>query len=41
MEYSTTLLPSFNIIAQGMFPGAKYVHHTVTPIVKQQINLQQ
>ena len=28
-------------IAQGMFFGAKYTHHTVTPIIKQQMMLQQ
>ena len=35
--YSITLLPSVNtLIAQGMFYGAKYTHHTFTPIIKQQ-----
>ena len=31
--YNTTLLPSVNtLIARGMFCGAKYTHHTFTPI---------
>ena len=35
IQYNTTLLPSFNTLtAQGMFCGAKYTHHTFTPIVK-------
>ena len=29
-----TLLPSVNTIARGMFCGAKYTHHTFTPIIK-------
>ena len=30
-----TLLPSANtLIARGMFCGAKYTHHTFTPIIK-------
>ena len=30
-----TLLPSVNtLISQGMFCGAKYTHHTFTPIIK-------
>ena len=30
-----TLLPSVNtLIARGMFYGAKYTHHTFTPIIK-------
>ena len=33
--YNITLLPSVNtLIAQGMFCGAKYTHHTFTPIIK-------
>ena len=33
--YNITLLPSVNtLIAQGMFCGAKYIHHTFTPIIK-------
>ena len=33
--YNTTLLPSVNtVIARGMFCGAKYTHHTFTPIIK-------
>ena len=37
-EYNTiyiTLLPTVNtLIARGMFCGAKYTHHTFTPIIK-------
>ena len=30
-----TVLPSANtLIARGMFCGAKYTHHTFTPIIK-------
>ena len=33
--YNITLLPSFNTLtAPGMFCGAKYTHHTFTPIIK-------
>ena len=33
--YNTTLLPSGNtLIAREMFCGAKYTHHTFTPIIK-------
>ena len=33
--YNTTLLPSVNtLIARGMLCGAKYTHHTFTPIIK-------
>ena len=32
----TTLLPSLNTVAQGMFCDAKYTHHTFTPIIKHQ-----
>ena len=33
--YNITLLPSVNtLIARGMFCGAKYTHHTFTPIIK-------
>ena len=34
IQYSTTLLPRVNTIAIGMFCGAKYTHHTFTPIIK-------
>ena len=34
--YNTTLLPSVNTIALGMFCGARYTHHTFTPIIKHQ-----
>ena len=35
IQYSTTLLPSVStLIAGGMFCGAKYTHHTFTPIIK-------
>ena len=35
MQYNKTLLPSVNtLIARGMFCGAKYTHHTFTPIIK-------
>ena len=35
IQYNITLLPSVNtLIARGMFCGAKYTHHTVTPIIK-------
>ena len=40
VQYNITLLPSVNIIAQGMFCGSKYTHHTFTPIIKN-IKLQQ
>ena len=33
-QYNTTLLPSVNTIARGMFCGARYTHHTLTPIIK-------
>ena len=34
-RYNTTLLSSVNtLIARGMFCGAKYTHHTFTPIIK-------
>ena len=33
--YNTTLLPSVSAIAVGMLcSGAKYTHHTFTPIIK-------
>ena len=32
--YNTPLLPSVNTIALGMFCGAKFTHHTLTPIIK-------
>ena len=31
--YSTTLLPNVSVIAQGLFCGAEYTHHTFTPII--------
>ena len=34
IQYNTALLPSVNEIARGMFCGAKYTHHTFTPIIK-------
>ena len=35
IQYNITLLPSDNtLIARGMFCGAKYTHHTLTPIIK-------
>ena len=34
IQHSTTLLPSVNTNARGMFCGAKYTHHTFTPIIK-------
>ena len=35
IQYNITLLVSVNIlIARGMFCGAKYTHHTFTPIIK-------
>ena len=44
IQYNITLLPSVNtLIARGMVCGAKYSHHTFTPIIKhllqQQINI--
>ena len=32
--YNSTLLPSVNTIALGMFHDAKYTHYTFTPITK-------
>ena len=35
LQYNITLLPSVNtLIAREMFCGAKYTHHTFTPIIK-------
>ena len=35
LQYNITLLPSVNtLIARGIFCGAKYTHHTFTPIIK-------
>ena len=35
IQYNITLLPSVNtLIARGMFCGAKYTHHTFTPVIK-------
>ena len=35
IQYNITLLPSVStLIARGMFCGAKYTHHTFTPIIK-------
>ena len=31
---NTTLLPSVSTVALEMFCGAKYIHHTFTPIIK-------
>ena len=34
-QYNITLLPSVNtLIARGMFCGARYTHHTFTPIIQ-------
>ena len=32
-QCSTTSMPSVSVIAQGMFCGAKYAHHTFLPII--------
>ena len=40
-QYNAALLLSVNIFAQGMFFGPMHTHHTFTPIIKQQIKLQQ
>ena len=32
--YNTPLLPIVNTIGLGMFYGARYIHHTFTPIIK-------
>ena len=37
LGYNTTLLPSVNTVARGMFCRAKYTHHTFTPIIKHYI----
>ena len=37
ITYNATLPPSLDVTAQGMSCGAKYTHHTFTPIIKQQI----
>ena len=35
IQYNITLFPSVNtLIARGMFCGARYTHHTFTPIIK-------
>ena len=34
LQYNTTLLPSVNTTAVGMFRGAKYTHCTFMPIIK-------
>ena len=34
VQYNTTLLPSVYTNALGMFCGAKYIHHTLTPTIK-------
>ena len=34
LKYSTTLLPSVNTIALGMFCGAKYTNYTFMPFIK-------
>ena len=41
VQHSTTLWPSVNTTAQGMFCGAKYTHHTFTPIIKHHYNSKQ
>ena len=33
-EYNTTLLPSVDTTALGMFCSIKYTHHTFAPIIK-------
>ena len=33
-DYNTTLLPSVNTTALGMLCGAKYTHHSFTPVTK-------
>ena len=37
MYFYTALLPSVSTVALGMFCGAKYTHHTFTPIIKHKI----
>ena len=32
-QCSTTSMPSVSVIAQGLFCGAKYAHHTFLPII--------
>ena len=35
LSYNITLLPSvYTMIARAVFCGAKYTHHTFTPIIK-------
>ena len=34
LQYYTTLLPGVGTSALGMFCGAKYTHHTFTPVIK-------
>ena len=34
LQYNTTLLPSVKTVALEMFCGAKYTHHTFTPVMK-------
>ena len=35
IQYNIILLPCVNtLLARGMFCGAKYTHHTFTPILK-------
>ena len=34
LQYNAALLPGVNTTAQGMFCGAKYIHHTFMPIIK-------
>ena len=38
IQYNTTLLPSVNTIALGMFCGAKYTRYTFTPNHKTSLN---
>ena len=35
IQYNITLMPSVNtLIVRGIFCGAKYTHHTFTPVIK-------
>ena len=35
VAHNTTLLPRVNTFGRGMFCGAKYTHHTFSPIIKE------
>ena len=37
VAHNTTLLPSVNTFGRGMFCGAKYTHHTFSPIIKESL----